>query len=315
MRNSVKAVIDAFEGSVDFYVFAPDDPIIQVWQNTLPGLFSDRSELPAGLKSHIRYPESYLLAQGLVYAKYHMEDPAVFYNQEDLWVRATEKYYQAVRPVEPYYVMWELPQSDRAEFVSVLPFTPKNKQVLIGWLAGLCDGDRYGQLLAYKFSKERRVLGPQQVETKIDQDPLLAGQLTIWDQKGSSVIRGNVLAIPIEQTLLYVEPIYLQADTAAYPELRLVVVMHGDDMAYGETFQQALDSLIASKSTNSKVARGSPLPHLDLFSDGQSDDLPVQANVAFERYLELQAEQRFEDAAIELRLLQEILQQMVEEGR
>jgi len=313
VRNSVKAVIDAFDGSVDFYVFDADDPIIRVWRRALPGLFKDRAELSAGLASHVRYPESYLLAQGLVYAKYHMEDPAVFYNQEDLWVRATEKYYEAIRPVEPYYVMWELGQSDQAEFVSVLPFTPKNRQVLIGWIAGLCDGDNYGRLLAYKFPKERRVLGPQQVETKIDQDSLLAGQLTIWDQKGSSVIRGNVLAIPIEETLLYVEPIYLQADTAAYPELRLVVVMHGDDMGYAETFQQALVNLIEGKKSGATAAAGLSLSRVDVIPDIGATDLATQANRAFQRYLQLQAEQRFEEAAGELRALQELLQRLTGE--
>lgn len=311
VRNSVKAVIDAYEGSVNFYVFDAEDPIIQVWRRALPGLIKDRSEMPSGLVAHVRYPESYLLAQGLVYAKYHMVDPAVFYNQEDLWVRATEKYYQAVRPVEPYYVMWELADSDQAEFVSVLLFTPKGRQVLIGWLAGLCDGENYGRLLAYKFPKERRVLGPQQVETKIDQDSVLAGQLTIWDQKGSSVIRGNVLAIPIGDTLLYVEPIYLQADTAAYPELRLVVVMHGDDMGYAETFQQALLNLIERKTTGIKASAFS-LPLVGLRSAAQPTNLAIQANLAFERYLRLQGEQRFEEAATELRTLQELLQRMTE---
>jgi hypothetical protein len=146
-----------------------------------------------------------LLIQGLVYSKYHMTDPTVFYNQENLWVQATEKYYDQVQPVEPYYNMWQLPGSNEPEFVLMLPFTPKNRQVSIGWIAGMSDGNNYGRFLAYKFPKEKRVLGPQQVETKIDQDSYLSGQLTLWDQRGSRVIRGNVLAIPIEDTLLYIE--------------------------------------------------------------------------------------------------------------
>ncbi len=308
VRNSVKAVIDAFNGSVDFYVFDPDDSIVRVWDRALPGFFKDRAEMPPGLQAHIRYPESFLLVQGLVYAKYHMGDPAVFYNQEDLWVRATEKYYDAVRPVEPYYVMWELPGSDRAEFVSVLPFTPKRRQVLIGWIAGLCDADNYGRLLAYKFPKETRVLGPQQVETKIDQDRVLSGQLTLWDQRGSSVIRGNVLAIPIEETLIYVEPIYLQADTAAYPELRLVVVMHGDELSYGETFDQALRGLFEGEQVGAYS--------LEVRDAGGADQgLAREANEAFERYLELQAAQRFEEAARELRSLRDVLQRLVRTER
>ena len=311
-RNSVKAVVDAFEGSVDFYVFDPDDPLVQVWQRALPGLFRDRAEMPAGLQAHVRYPESFLLAQGLVYAKYHMSDPAVFYNQEDLWVRATEKYYDAVRPVEPYYVMWELPGSDQPEFVSVLPFTPKRRQVLIGWIAGLCDGENYGRLLAYKFPKETRVLGPQQVETKIDQDPVLSGQLTLWDQRGSSVIRGNVLAIPIEDTLLYVEPIYLQADTAAYPELRRVVVMHGDSMSYADTFKGALQGLFDGERTDQFQADLLTPDVAAATSVGAAKGLAHEANESFERYLELQAAQRFEEAGRELRSLRDVLQRLAE---
>jgi uncharacterized membrane protein (UPF0182 family) len=216
-------------------------------------------------------------------------------------VRATEKYYADLRPVEPYYVMWQLPGSERAEFVLILPFTPKNRQVLIGWIAGLCDLENYGRFLAYKFPKEKRVLGPQQVETKIDQDRFLSGQLTLWDQRRSQVIRGNVLAIPIEDTLLYVEPIYLQAETAAYPELRLVVVMHGDDMSYAETFEEALAGLFEGRPATLQT----PTPPEESFLG-----LAQRANGAFERYLELQAEQRFQEAAGQLEILREALERL-----
>ncbi len=306
-RNSVKAVVDAYQGTVDFYVFDPDDPIVRVWREAFPDLFTDRESMPDALRAHVRYPESFLLTQGLVYAKYHMSDPDVFYNQEDLWVRATEKYYADIRPVDPYYVMWKLSGSDAAEFVSVLPFTPRHRQVLIGWLAGLCDAENYGRLLAYKFPKEKLVFGPQQVETKIDQDRNLSSQLTLWDQRGSSVIRGNVLAIPIEDTFLYVEPIYLRADTAAYPELRVVVVMHGDVMSYGETLDEALAGLFdgAPPRLQSETASQPPLPERETVGD-----LARQANEAFESYLRLQAERSFEAAGRELEALRDLLQRM-----
>jgi uncharacterized membrane protein (UPF0182 family) len=294
-RNSVKAVVDAFHGSVDLYVFEPEDPLILAWQRALPHLFQSQERMPEGLRAHVRYPQDFLLAQGLVYAKYHMTDPEVFYNQEDLWVRATEKHYDRVQPVEPYYVMWELPGSDQAEFVLILPFTPKNRQVLIGWIAGLSDGDNYGRFLAYKFPKEKRVLGPQQVETKIDQDSFLSGQLTLWDQRGSNVIRGNVLAIPIDNRLLYVEPIYLQAETAAYPELRLVVVMHGDTMSYAESFDEALRGLYQEGA-----APG-------LGATATLDELAGRANEAFEAYLDALGERRFEEAAGHLKTLEDLL--------
>jgi len=296
VRNSVKAVVDAYNGSVDFYVFDPEDPVISAWRRAFPGLFRDRDEMPPDLRRHVRYPHDFLLVQGLIYSKYHMSDPEVFYNQEDLWVRATEKHYGDIVPVAPYYVMWELPGSDDIEFVLILPFTPKNKQVLIGWIAGLSDGDNYGRFLAYNFPKEQRMLGPQQVETKIDQDSYLSGQLTLWDQQGSEVIRGNVLAIPVDDALIYVEPIYLRAETAAYPELRLVAVMHGDRLSYAETFDEALRGLFdagAGDDANADLA-----------------ELAKRARDAFDRYLAAQGEGRFSDAALELERLRSLLNQM-----
>jgi uncharacterized membrane protein (UPF0182 family) len=298
VRNSVKAVVDAYNGSVDLYIFENGDPIVRAWWGALPELFRDAEEMPAALRQHVRYPQDFLLAQGLIFAKYHMSDPAVFYNQEDLWVRATEKHYHDIKPVEPYYVMWELPGSDHAEFVLILPFTPKNRQVLIGWIAGLSDGDNYGRFLAYKFPKEKRVLGPQQVESKIDQDSFLSGQLTLWDQQGSDVIRGNVLAIPVDNTLLYVEPIYLQAETAAYPELRLVAVMHGDKLSYAETFDEALQGLLEPDTPAAE--REAPVANM-----------AAEAQAAFEGYLQALGNRDFEGAARQLQRLSRALGELV----
>ncbi|MGW8194838.1 MAG: UPF0182 family protein [Desulforhopalus sp.] len=298
VRNSVKAVVDAFNGSVDFYVFDEEDPLIRTWQNIFPEMFKQRETMPMSLQKHIRYPIDMLLLQGLVYAKYHMTDPAVFYNQEDLWVRATEKYYSGVQPVEPYYIMWELPELDHQEFVLMLPFTPKNRQISIGWIAGMCDNDNYGRFLAYKFPKEKRVLGPQQVETKIDQDRFLSGQLSLWDQRGSRVIRGNVLAIPLEKTLLYVEPIYLQAETAAYPELRLVAIMHDDQLSYAESFDKALQGLFSGKVSQPAGSGSSK-------ETGQSaGELIHSANESFKGYLEAMGQKRFQEASDSLQRLE-----------
>ncbi|MGD9300569.1 MAG: UPF0182 family protein, partial [Desulfobacterales bacterium] len=307
VRNSVKAVVDAFHGSVTFYVFEDTDPIVQTWCGIFPELFRDRQDMPPALAAHVRYPKDMLLMQGLVYSKYHMTDPTVFYNQEDLWVRATEKYYNQVQPVEPYYIMWELPGSNEPEFVLMLPFTPKNRQVSIGWIAGMSDGDNYGRILAYKFPKEKRVLGPQQVETKIDQDSYLSGQLTLWDQRGSRVIRGNVLAIPIEDTLLYVEPIYLQAETAAYPELRLVAVMHNDDLSYAESFEKALAGLFDGDrrlETSTAKIPGATATERPL------DQLIRKAGDAFQNYLQSLGEKKFSDASRALEQLEAALQNL-----
>lgn len=306
VRNSVKVVVDAYNGSVDFYIFDENDPLIQVWAKIFPDLFKSRSDMPADLQAHVRYPVDMLLVQGLVYAKYHMSDPTVFYNQEDLWIRATEKYYDRVQPVEPYYIMWELPGSAEPEYTLILPFTPKNRQVLIGWIAGMCDGDNYGRFLAYKFPKEKRILGPQQVETKIDQDRYLSGQLSLWDQRGSNVIRGNVLAIPIDETLFYVEPIYLQAETAAYPELRLVAIMHGDNLSYAETFEQALQGIFgkAERAIDMEDELGETVV--------STKELIQKANDAFQNYLRYLGEKNYREAGNALQTLEESLKKLSE---
>ncbi|MEJ2058496.1 MAG: UPF0182 family protein, partial [Desulfofustis sp.] len=307
VRNSVKTVINAYDGSVDFYIFDEQDPLIRTWSSIFPEMFKKADEMPVNLRKHVRYPSDMLLLQGLVYAKYHMTDPTVFYNQEDLWVRATEKYYSSVQPVEPYYIIWEKPDSKNPEFVLMLPFTPKNRQVSIGWIAGMCDGKNYGRFLAYKFPKEKRVLGPQQVETKIDQDRFLSSQLTLWDQRGSRVIRGNVLAIPVEETLLYVEPIYLQAETAAYPELRIVALMHNDTLSYGESFAEALEGLLGGDGGGRAAAPDTSLP-MGTDLKGLIDS----AGTAFSGYLEALGKKQFQDAASQLQRLESALNQLSE---
>jgi len=305
VRNSVKIVIDAYNGNTDLYIFEENDPLVQVYDRIFPGLLKNHSEMPESLKKHIRYPADMLMLQGVVYAKYHMTDPTVFYNQEDLWVRATEKYYSRVQPVEPYYIMWEQPGSDEMEFVLIMPFTPKNKQVMIGWIAGMCDPDNYGRFLAYKFPKEKRILGTQQVETKIDQDSYLSGQLTLWDQRGSNVIRGNVLAIPVDNTIIYVEPIYLQSETSAYPELRLVTVMHNDNLSYAETFEEALQNLFTPSAGPPEAIAAGP-------GTETMEELISRANEAFDQYLQYMQLKEFTRAGESLQNLQDALQKMSE---
>jgi hypothetical protein len=201
--------------------------------------------------------------------------------------------------------MWQEPGSTKQQFVLMLPFTPKNRQVLIGWIAVMCDPENYGRFIAYQFPKDKMVLGPQQVETKIDQDSFLSGQLTLWDQHGSKVIRGNVLAIPVNNTLFYVEPIYLQAETAAYPELRLVVVMHGDNMSYAKTFDEALNGLF-SKSPPVQLAAKTVESKPN--APPQITDQVKAANEAFDNYLKFSGNKKFSDAAKELEKLQQALQ-------
>jgi len=328
IRNSVKAVVNPYNGKIDMYIYDESDAIIQVWNRIFPGLFKEKSEMPEELRKHVRYPANYLLTQGEVYAKYHMTDPNVFYNQEDLWIPATEKYYNDVQNVKPYYVMWERPGSDEAEFIVMMPFTPKNRQVLIGWIAGASDPENYGEFIAYKFPKDKRVLGTQQMETKIDQNSYLSSQLSLWNQRGSNVIRGNIITIPIDETMLYVEPIYLQAETAAYPELRLVAVMHNDKLSYAETFDEALRGLYDPESGPEKQNAEIVSQFTSAQGEGEAQagtagptaapqELPQEmnqliqsANNAFDTYFELLGEKRFGEASQELDRLGRVLEQL-----
>ena len=312
IRNSVKVAVNAYNGKTDFYVFDEEDPLLRMWRNIYPGLFKSRDEMPEDLERHVRYPSDLLLLQGMVYSKYHMTDPEVFYNQEDLWVRATEKYYGRGQPVDPYYVMWERPKSDEAEFISMLPFTPKDRQVLIGWLAGMCDGENYGRLLAYQFPKDKRVLGPQQVEAKIDQNSYLSERLALWDQRGSRVIRGNMLAIPVDDTLLYVEPIYIEAESSAFPELRMVVVMHGEDMSYATSFEKALEGLYSEDVEPEEMVEETARQTGAEMATVQ--ELIKEANQAFEQYLNLQQQMEFEKASRKMRKLRDTLKRLSEQA-
>ncbi len=248
IRNSVKAVVDAYDGTTTFYVFDPGDPIINAYRGIFPTLFKDASAMPAGLRKHVRYPELQLELQAAVYGLYHMTDPGVFYNREDLWtvaseVRSNSNQDQAAQPMLPNFVLMTLPGERRTEFVEILPFTPGNRNNLIGWIAGRSDGDKYGTLVAYNFPKNKLVDGPLQVEARIDQNPQLSGQLTLWNQQGSRVVRGSLLVIPMGRGLLYAEPIYLQSERSPMPELRLVVLALQDRLAYATTFEGALAGL------------------------------------------------------------------------
>ncbi|MEI9969009.1 MAG: UPF0182 family protein [Terracidiphilus sp.] len=253
IRNSVKAVVDAYDGTVTFYVFDNKDPILAAWRGIFPGLFKDESDMPAWLRAHVRYPESLLSIQADQYALYHMTDPEVFYNREDQWSVATQtgsnQGDQSAQEMQPNFVLMTLPgESGGLEFVEILPFTPTNRNNLIGWIAARSDGANYGKAVVFDFPKTRLVDGPQQIEARIDQNAQLSGQLTLWNQQGSHVIRGSLLVIPCGKALLYAEPIYLQAQQSPMPELRLVVLALQDRLAYGPTFEAALSSLFGSEA-------------------------------------------------------------------
>ncbi len=263
MRNSVKVVIDAYDGTTTFYVFDSEDPIIAAYRRIFPSLFKDASAMPPGLRKHVRYPELLLKLQAEVYGLYHMTNEGAFYNREDLWTVATEvgmsqRGEQTTQMMQPNFVLMKLPGESGVEFAEILPFTPANRNNLIGWVAGRSDGAHYGTSVVYDFPKTKLVDGPLQIEARIDQNAQLSGQLTLWNQQGSHVRRGTLLVIPTGRALLYAEPIYLQAERSPMPELRLVVLALQDRLAYGPTFESAMASLFGGAVSSTSAAPAEP---------------------------------------------------------
>jgi uncharacterized membrane protein (UPF0182 family) len=317
IRNSVKVVIDAYNGAVSFYVFDAQDPLIQTYRATFPKLFHDAAEMPADLRAHVRYPETLIKVQGEVFGLYHTQNTNAFFQKEDLWSVARQVSLNAEKKqqeeyIEPYFVLMQLPgEKTGNEFVEILPFTPASRNNMIGWMAGRCDGDAYGSLLVYNFPKSRLIDGPLQIEARIDQNAQLSGQFTLWNQQGSHVRRGHLLVIPIGRSLLYVEPVYLQAERSPMPELRLVVLATQDHLAYGANFDEALTSLFgdaARPTDETKAEEGKAKPEASP-QPSPSTEKPVPANVPqlinkavqeFEEYQRLTAEGRLGEAGKKL---------------
>jgi uncharacterized membrane protein (UPF0182 family) len=263
MRNSVKVAIDAYDGTTTFYVFDDEDPIIAAYRGIFPTLFKPASAMPPALRKHVRYPELMLKLQASVYGLYHMTDPEVFYNREDLWSVASEvgdQRAEGAQTMDPNFVLMTLPGESKTEFIEILPFTPANRNNLIGWIAGRSDDPNYGSAVVYDFPKTKLVDGPLQIEARIDQNAQLSGQLSLWNQQGSHVRRGSLIVIPIGRALLYAEPIYLQAERSPMPELRLVVLALQDRLAYGPTFETAMAGLFGNAPSTLAAAANAPAP-------------------------------------------------------
>ncbi len=243
IRNSIKVVIDAYNGTMDFYIIDQKDPVAEVYKNIFPQLFKNFDQMPEDLKQHIRYPKDLFQVQAELYSTYHMMDPDVFYNKEDYWTIPNELYGEDEIKMEPYYIIIKLPGHEREEFILMTPFTPSTKNNMIAWLAAKNDQPDYGNLIVYKFPKEKLIFGPMQIEARIDQNSEISQQLTLWGQKGSTVIRGNLLVIPIEESIIYVEPLYLRAEMGEIPELKRVIVSNGSDVVIGQNLEEALEKL------------------------------------------------------------------------
>jgi uncharacterized membrane protein (UPF0182 family) len=319
IRNSVKIVVDAYNGTVSFYVFDTTDPLIQSYQKMFPALFKPASEMPDFLRRHVRYPEVLLRVQAQMYATYHVENEQVFYNHEDIWTvaqqgRSQSGAQEAQDAIEPFFILMSFPGDSRLEFVSILPFTPASRNNLIGWVGARSDGGEYGRLRAYHFPKTRFVDGPLQIQARIDQNSQLSSQLTLWNQQGSKVIRGNLLVIPLNDTILFAEPIYLQAERSPMPELRLVVLATQDRLAYATTFPDALKALLegrseapvisSSNSTSATTTAGAQQPTSDVRT------LIERANQALADYRRLTADGKLGEAGTKLDELKRTLEEL-----
>ena len=260
IRNSIKVVIDAYNGNTDYYIVDDTDPIAQTFKKIYPDLFKDLDKMPQEIKAHIRYPSMLLDIQASVYQRYHMNDVKVFYQNEDLWQISSEIYGTKEQAMTPNYYIMKLPGENGAEFVNSIPFTPKDKKNLTGLLVARNDGDNYGKLVLYQMPKSKIVYGPMQVEAQIDQNTEISKEFSLWNSSGSSYSRGNMFVVPIEDSLLYIEPVYLEATNSSIPEVKRVIVAYGDQIAYESTLAEALNSLFgegsAHESPGSEEASG-----------------------------------------------------------
>ncbi len=308
IRNSVKVVIDAYNGNTNFYVFDKGDPIIQTYKKAFPGIFKDSSEIPAGLLEHIRYPEDLFRIQSRMFATFHMTDPQVFYNKEDMWTISSEKVEGQESEIEPYYMITKLPGESSEAYMMITPFTPNKKNNMIAWMAVKCDPKDYGQILVYKFPKQRLIYGPMQIEARINQTPDISQELTLWNQQGSHVIRGNLFVIPIEDSILYVQPLYLQAEQTELPELKRVIVSYGSKIVMREDLGSALESIfgggsgqvVAKPSDKASTVEAAPAP-------ASIKDLIDQAQQAFNNAQTKQRQGDWAGYGEELKKLQKAL--------
>jgi uncharacterized protein len=302
IRNSVKVAIDAYDGSMSFYIVEPNDALIRVYSKIFPSLFKSLEEMPDELREHMRYPHRLLEIQASMYAAYHMTDPKVFYNRENLW--EIPSFGNII--MEPYYTIMKLPGEKKEEYILLLPYTPAKRDNLAAWLAARCDQPNYGKLLIYTFPRDRLIFGPKQIDARINQDSYISQQLTLWGQRGSEVIRGSLLVIPIERSLLYVQPLYLAAaDKVGLPELRRVIVAFENEVVMEENLDLALRRLFGGKA-----AVGGAEKAMEETVSSVSD-LAKEAMQVFERAVEFQRQGNWAAYGEELRKLEQLLKRIV----
>jgi hypothetical protein len=317
MRNSVKMVLDAYNGKVDMYVADPGDPVIQVYQKIFRGVFRPLSEIPPDLRRHLRYPEDIFRVQTYIYAVYHMTTPQIFYNKEDLWQIPVIGSGGRETPMEPYYTIMRLPQEQREEFILMLPFTPGRKDNLSAWMVARSDGEQYGKLVVYRFPKQKLVYGPRQIVARINQDAEISRQISLWDQRGSQVIQGNLLVIPVEEALIYVRPLYLRSESGKIPELKRVIVAYENRIAMEETLEASLARIFKGELTLGQDAGGGSAaagpgvgkPSAEAAKAGAAD-LVQQAADAYNRAVQAQRQGDWAGYGKELQRLGAILEDL-----
>ena len=288
IRNSVKVVVDAYNGDTTFYVVDQDDPVARTYQKIYPTLFKDVKEMPEGIRKHIRYPNSLLKIQAGVYTKYHMDQVKVFYQDEDLWDIAHQIYGTEEKEMDPSYFIFELPDEKKAEFINMIPFTPKSKQNMTAIMMARNDGNRYGQLLVYKFPKNKTVYGPMQIEAQIDQNTEISKEFSLWNSSGSKYRRGDLFVIPINNSIMYVEPVYLEASNQAIPEMKRVIVAYGDKIAYESTLEDALADLFGEDENGGQSQSAAASSGKNNSGKSNTKELIQKANEAYENAVNAQ---------------------------
>jgi uncharacterized membrane protein (UPF0182 family) len=323
IRNAVKLVIDAYHGTTTVYLADPADPIAATYARIFPGMFDSLDDMPASLREHVRYPEDIFALQASVFATYHMTQPSVFYNREDQWEVPVVDDTNEGGPMQPYYTIMRLPGEPEPEFIQMLPFTPRNRDNLAAWLAARSDREHYGTLRVFQFPKQKVIFGPRQVVARISQDQAISPQITLWNQQGSQVIWGTLMVIPIEESLIYVRPLYLRASGGRIPELTRVIVAYQNEIVMEETLDAALARLFGGTADEGadEIVRA-PSPSGAAADEGrQGAQPPVGADVAlaslatqarghYERAIEAQRSGDWAKYGEELKRLGEVLAQM-----
>jgi uncharacterized protein len=319
IRNSVKATVDAFHGTVRFYLLDDKDPIALTFREAFPDLFVPMSEMPEDMRTRLRYPEGIFSMQAAVYATFHMTNPSVFYNKEDLWEVPAIDADPRPQMMQPYYTVMRLPGERQAEFIQMLPFTPARKDNLASWMVARSDGDNYGRMMVFQFPKQKVVFGPRQVVARINQDQVISPQITLWNQQGSEVLQGTLLVIPIEESLIYIRPLYLRAAGGRIPELKRVIVAYQNHIVMEETLDAALNRLFPRQGSAPPpaAAAASPgsAPTAPPPSPESPDELSSRAMDHYRRALQAQREGNWALYGDEIRRLGEVLEQMRQPGR